>query len=65
MAVIDKNRPTHEWIEGLRKRFPCEKEIDRILTRKMQRRAGPPYSPVSLETLIEGHQGADRQRPQG
>ena len=52
--TVDKNRPTHEWIEHLRKRFPCEKEIDRVLTRKMQRRAGPPYSPVTLETLVKG-----------
>lgn len=51
---IDKNRPTHEWIEQLRKRFPCEKEIDRVLTRKLQRRAGPPYTPVTLETLVKG-----------
>lgn len=54
MLCIDKNRPTHEWIEYLRKRFPCEKELDRILTRKLQRRAGPPYLPVSLETLVKG-----------
>lgn len=54
MSILDKNHPTHEWIEQLRKRFPCEKEIDRVLTRKLQRRAGPPYSPVSLETLVKG-----------
>ena len=54
MPTVDKNRPTQEWIEQLRQRFPCEREIDRILTRKLVRRAGPPFSPVSLETLIEG-----------
>ena len=54
MAVIDKSRPTQEWIEQMRKRFPVEKEIDRLLTRKLNRRAGPPYSPVSLETLVAG-----------
>jgi aminoglycoside phosphotransferase (APT) family kinase protein len=54
MTVIDKNHPTHEWIEALRKRFPCETEIDRVLTRKMKRRAGPGYSPVTLETLVKG-----------
>ena len=52
MPAIDKNRPSREWIEALRSRFPCEKEIDRILTRKQTRRAGPPFSPVSPETLI-------------
>ncbi len=54
MGVIDKNRPTHDWIEYLRKRYPCEKEIDRVLTRKLHRRAGPGYSPVSLDTLVQG-----------
>jgi len=51
---VDKNHPTPEWIAELRRRYPCEKEIDRVLTRKMQRRAGPQYSPVSLETLVKG-----------
>jgi aminoglycoside phosphotransferase (APT) family kinase protein len=54
MSRIDKSRPTQKWIESLRKRFPCEKEVDRVLTRKLQRRASPPYSPVSLERLIAG-----------
>lgn len=54
MTVVDKNHPTREWVEQLRRRFPCEPEIDRILTRKMRRRAGPPYAPVSLETLVQG-----------
>jgi len=54
MTAIDKNSPTHEWIEALRKRFPCETEIDRVLRRKITRRAGPGYSPVSLETLVQG-----------
>jgi aminoglycoside phosphotransferase (APT) family kinase protein len=54
MSFIDKDRPSADWIEQLRRRFPCEREIDRILTRKMQLRAGPGYSPVPLETLCEG-----------
>lgn len=54
MQTIDKNRPPREWIEALRRRFPCEVEIDRVLTSKMNRRAGPGYSPVSLETLRDG-----------
>jgi aminoglycoside phosphotransferase (APT) family kinase protein len=62
MLAIDKNRPSHEWIESLRARFPCEKEIDRILTRKLLRRAGPPFTPVSLETLIEGTQALLRSK---
>jgi aminoglycoside phosphotransferase (APT) family kinase protein len=54
MELVDKNRPAREWIESLRRRFPTETEIDRVLTRKMQRRAGPGYSPLPLETLIKG-----------
>lgn len=53
-SAIDKNRPSHEWIESLRQRFPTEREIDRVLTRKMQRRAGPAYVPVTLEQLVTG-----------
>lgn len=41
-------------VQDLRRRFPCEREVDRILTRKLMRRDGPGYSAVSLETLVEG-----------
>ena len=53
-AAVDKNNPSPEWIEELRRRFPCEKEIDRILTNKMRRRSGPGFSPIALETLVKG-----------
>ncbi len=49
----DKNRPSPEWISRLRAQFPTEAEIDRILTRKMQHRAGPGYSPLPLESLVK------------
>lgn len=51
MPIVDKNNPSPEWIEDLRKRFHCESEMDRVFTRKLQRRSGPAYSPISLETL--------------
>jgi aminoglycoside phosphotransferase (APT) family kinase protein len=51
MIIIDKNNPSPEWIEILRKRFPVEKEMDRVFTRKLLFRSGPHYSPVSLEAL--------------
>lgn len=51
---VNKNAPSSGWVEHLRRRFPVESEIDRILTRKMQGRAGPGYSPVSLEILVQG-----------
>jgi aminoglycoside phosphotransferase (APT) family kinase protein len=54
MLSPDKDHPSPEWIDELRRRFPCEAEVDRILTRKMQRRGGPGYSPVALQTLIDG-----------
>lgn len=54
MLIVDKNNPSPEWIESVRKRFPIEKEMDRVFTRKLQRRAGPGYAPVSLETLCNG-----------
>ena len=50
----DKSRPSAEWIAQLRARFPTEREIDRVLTRKMQRRSGPAYAPLPLETLVTG-----------
>lgn len=54
MIKIDKNAPPEEWIEVLRKRFPVEREVDRILTRKMKKRAGPGYSPLQLDVLVAG-----------
>ena len=54
MDRIDKNRPSPQWLAALRKRYPTEREIDRVLTRRLERRAGPGYSPLPLTTLIEG-----------
>jgi len=51
---LDKDAPTPEWIAALRQRFPCEPEIDRILTRKLERRTGPGYRPQSLTDIITG-----------
>jgi hypothetical protein len=65
MSAVDKNCPTAGWIAALRRRFPCEREIDRILTRKLERRAGPPYAPVSLETLFAGTQALLRSKLAG
>lgn len=38
----------------MRERFPCEPEVDRFLTAKLKRRAGPGYTPLSLETICQG-----------
>ena len=52
--VEDRNNPSAEFIRSLRRRYPVEREIDRVLTRKMERRAISRYSPVSLSDLEEG-----------
>jgi hypothetical protein len=54
VSAIDKNRPSSAWIAALRGQFPTETEIDRVLTRRMQRRAGPGFSPLPLELLVRG-----------
>jgi aminoglycoside phosphotransferase (APT) family kinase protein len=51
---VDKSRPSEAWIAQLRARFTTEREIDRVLTRKLRRRAGPAYAPLPLERLVEG-----------
>lgn len=53
MLLPDKNNPDPAFIEQVRAAFPCEPEVDRVLTRKMARRSGPAYSPISLATLVE------------
>ncbi|MGV8075001.1 MAG: phosphotransferase family protein [Syntrophobacteraceae bacterium] len=65
MPHIDKNCPTEEMIAAIRRRFPVEKEIDRILTRKMRQRVGGPYSPLSLETLKNGVESLIRSKHPG
>lgn len=52
--LIDKDRPSAAWITDLQKRFPVEREIDRVLVRKLTNRPGRGYLPESLETLVEG-----------
>lgn len=61
MPVIDKDRPSAEWIAALRQRYSTEKEIDLILTRKLERRAGPAYRPVTLDQLLAGLDSLLRQ----
>jgi hypothetical protein len=52
MPVVDKNRPSPEWIAELRRRFPVEREIDRILTRKLTLRSGPGFEPQTLGCVV-------------
>ena len=46
--------PDRAFISDIRRRFPVEQEIDRVLTRKMERRSGPGYAPVPLARLVDG-----------
>lgn len=54
VAADTRRNPDKALIDAIRKRFPVEKEIDRILTRKMSARGGPGYSPVALDDLVAG-----------
>lgn len=51
ISESDRDRPSAALIEALRNRFPTEREIDKVLTRKMERRAGPPFPDMSLESV--------------
>lgn len=46
-----RDDPTPAFIADLRRRFPTEREVDLLLTRKMERRSGPPYRHVTLDEL--------------
>ena len=48
-----RDTPTREFIDALRRRYPIEPEIDRLLIRKMERRSGPSHQVASLATLSD------------
>ena len=54
MPALDKDQPSPAAIAALRQRFPCEAEIDRVLTRKMRERAGGGYVTHDLPALAAG-----------
>jgi aminoglycoside phosphotransferase (APT) family kinase protein len=49
-----RSRPDAAFIEAIRRRFPIEPEMDRVLTRKMRLREGPAYTPVPLTRIVDG-----------
>lgn len=55
-SVDQRQNPSPEFIETIRRRYPVEQEVDKILTQKMKNRITQqqPYEPVSLEELVEG-----------
>jgi len=53
MNTMDlRDQPTEAFIDGIRERFPTDQETDQLLTRKMHKRAGPPYRQVSLDEML-------------
>ena len=50
----ERRAPSDDTVAAIRARYPTEREIDKTLSRKMSRRKGPGYTPVSLETLVAG-----------
>lgn len=50
--LIDKSQPSAAWIDQVRARFPTEREWDRILTSKQQRRSGPGYAPIPVADIV-------------
>lgn len=62
----ERDRPSPAFIEDMRRRFPTERETDELLVRKLQRRAGPPYSRITrgelkahLSAMLEEVVGGD------
>lgn len=46
-----RRRPNEALIDAIRARFPVEREIDKILARKMLRRAGLSFQLPSLDAI--------------
>ena len=51
-AADSRRRPDAALIDAIRERFPVEREIDKILTRKMHRRAGLSFQLPTLDDLV-------------
>jgi hypothetical protein len=62
MLIADKDCPTEDAIETVRRQLRVEKEIDRLLTRKMRQRSSGPYLPLNLDTLKCPTRSASSQR---
>jgi aminoglycoside phosphotransferase (APT) family kinase protein len=48
-----RDDPSEEFIDALRTSYPTEREVDKMLTRKMRRRSGPSYQRPSLEEMTK------------
>ncbi|KXX59976.1 phosphotransferase family protein [Rhodococcus sp. LB1] len=47
-----RDTPTSQFIEEMRRRYPVDSEIDRMLVHKLERRSAPPYSRISLDDFV-------------
>ena len=54
MPHVDKDRPAPEWISEMRRKFTTERAIDEAMTRKLERRSGPAYTPLTLDAIVDG-----------
>ncbi|MEZ5687351.1 MAG: phosphotransferase family protein [Caenibius sp.] len=55
ICEADRRRPTESVMRNIRARYPTEAEIDRVYTRKMQRRlASAGYAGVTVDILADG-----------
>src|SRR3546814_16836943 len=61
----DKRCPPPQWIEAVRAKFPTEREWDRILTGKQERRSGPGYAPLAVGDILEALQSFLRHEIEG
>lgn len=53
MTIVDeKQNPSPEWIEALRRRYPTERTVDETLTAKMRRRSGPRHTPQTFDEVV-------------
>jgi aminoglycoside phosphotransferase (APT) family kinase protein len=53
-SIVNKDQPTAQWIAATRRRFQVEREVDRALTYKLEKRAGPAYRRLPLQTWVKG-----------
>src|SRR3546814_16523246 len=65
LLPVDKSCPPPQWIEAVRAKFPTEREWDRILTGKQERRSGPGYAPLAVGDILEALQSFLRPEIEG
>lgn len=54
MGLDLRSAPSEAFIQSIRRRYPVEAEVDRVLTAKMRARGNAHYVPIALERLAEG-----------